>query len=327
MPPRGSTLGGRRAVLAAVATAGFGIGRVDRTSLAAFSDTGTASGSLTTDIWSVVDGRVVYNRSDSLYSATQSETTAVGVSGAAVLGSADDRFADIEYGIPYLGSNAGLFLVDETGTTRELQTGSTSPRTNQSLLAAASWNDTSIAVYYTTGSEIYRTAPGTSPTLVESPPNGAKAVVGTGDLTGDGTAELAFVDGSATVRYIRPATDSTSRQIESTTKSPGGGYGVGDPVAIDGYGTVLPAVNGSGGLGLLGANGWVEKALTTGSTARKCPVQARDFDDDGDTELLFAGYSDRSLQYLDDIGGTNTVRTVTDSAGDPIPVDTQQGVH
>jgi hypothetical protein len=154
-------------------------------------------------------------------------------------------------------------------------------------------------------------------------------VLGPGDIDGDGVEEFVFVDGSATVRYIVPDTDSTSRAVKSTGTSPGSNnnYGAGTPIAIDGYGVVVPVVNGSGGLGLLDADGWVEKSLTAGSTATKAPVFGCDFDGDGDVEVAFAGYSDSHLKLLGDIGGTNSVTEVADADGDPVAVDAKRGIR
>ena len=205
------------------------------------------------------------------------------------------------------------------------------PRGSKARLATATWNGHPLSVYYpgSNESKLFRVAPGEKSKWVSKPSNGIKAAVGTGDINGDGAAEFCFVDGSATIRYIVPSGTNNERDVRSTGQSVGSNnnYGIGAPSTVEGYGMVMPAVNGSGGLGLLGADGWAEKSLTDGSTARKTAVHACDFDDDGATEIVFAGYSNGYLEYLDDVGGTNDVVTVGTDAGDPIPVDSKRGVH
>lgn len=317
----------RREFLAAVVGTSAVAGGLVGGSTATFTDSETDSGSLTTGVWGGVDSRTAYTAGGSLTTVTDvGGTTGHGLGNAAVLGPVDDRFGATEYDVPVLQDDGTLSLVDEAGGTRQLDLGGTTPRTQQSLLATAEWNGHPISVYYATGSDIYRVAPGTAATKIETPSNGATAVLGARDFDGDGTAELVFIDGSATVRYLSPADGSSSRRIDSTGISTGGGYGAGEPRAVADYGVVVPAVNGSGGLGLLGPNGWAEKSLTEGSTAAKAPVHACDFDGDNERELVFVA-TDDTLRYLDDVGGTNDLVTITDSSGSPITADTGRGAH
>jgi len=320
---------GRREALAGVATTAALAAGVGGT-LASFGDTESDSGSLTSGAWSAC--RAVYTDGGALASTTDSgSVTTYGTTGVDVLGPAEGGFSGSSYYLPIVDGNGDLELIAADGSVTALDVGSSkAPRGGKSILATATWNGHPLSIYYPGdgASTLYRVAPGGSAEAIESLGNGIKAAVGAGDLDGDGVEEFAFVDGSGTVRYVVPSTATTSRRIASTGTSAGSNnnYGVGAPAGVDGYGVVLPAVNGSGGLGLLDADGWAEKSLTGGSIAKKTAVHACDFDGDGDTELVFAGYSNSHLKYLDDVGGANDVNIVTDDAGDPIPVDTKRGV-
>lgn len=320
---------GRREFLAGAVATGIASGLVGH-AFASFDAAVTDDGSLTSGVWN--DCRAVYTDGGALESATDSVVTTYGVGGIDVVGPAETGFSGSEYHLPVVDGNNNLELVAADGSVTGFGVaGSKAPRGSKSILTTAAWNGHPLSVYYPGGSAstLYRVDPGGSATQVAQPGNGIKAALGEGDLDADGTDEFAFVDGSATVRYIDPSDDSTSRSIESTGVSPGSNnnFGAGSPTSVDGYGVVIPAVNGSGGLGLLDTGGWAEKSLTSGSTAKKCSVHACDFDGDGDAEILFAGNSSGTLKYLDDVGGTNDVVSVTDASDDPIPVDSERGVR
>lgn len=318
-------------MLATVAGTSFAIGGFVGGTLASFTDDESDSDSLETDVWETAPKRVTYTKSGNLHSAVDTGTTSYGVSGVDVIGPVETGFSGSDYHIPIVDGNSNLLLVAKDGTTSKLDLGSTTPRGKKSLLATATWNDHPLSVYYagTLESTLYRIVPGGTPKTIAQPGDDIKAALGAGDINGDGVVEFVFVGGSATVQYIVPNTDNTSRSIESTGVGPGSNnnYGVGSPIDIDGYGVVIPAVNGSGGLGLLDAGGWVNKTLTSGSTAKKSPVFGCDFDDDGNVEIAFAGYSNGYLKYLENVGGSNDVTTVTDSSGNNIPVDAKRGVR
>lgn len=324
----------RRELLAAVA-AGVGIavsGGAPATTMAAFRDQETDSDGLDTGVWDSYPRRVTYTNGGTLRSATDSTTSGYSLDGTDVLGPVETGFDGSDYHVPVVDGNGDLLRVAADGTETAFGLdASRAPRGTKATLATATWNGHPRSVYYPGdgASNLYRVAPGGSAEHVAQLGNGIKAALGTGDIDDDGVAEFVFVDGSATVRYIVPATDSTSRTVESTGKSPGSNnnYGVGSPVDVDGYGTVVPAVNGSGALALLDASGWAASSLTSGSTAKKAPVFGCDFDDDGNAEIAFVGYDNGYLHHLNDVGGSNSVVTVTDDAGDPLAADAARGVR
>jgi predicted ribosomally synthesized peptide with SipW-like signal peptide len=321
----------RRELLATAAGVSIAAGGLVGGTLGALSDTESDSGSLTTAKWSSYE-RVSYTGGGTLYSLAKSDSeVSYGVDGVDALGPVESGFAGSDYHNPNVDGADTLALVAVDGTRTTLDTsGKQPPRGKKSILAAATWNGHPLSVYYagSQGSKLLRIAPGGDPQLIAEPGDGAKAALGAGDINGDGVAEFVFVDGSATIQYIVPASENTTRDITSTGAGPGSNnnYGVGPPVSIDGYGIVVPAVNGSGGLGLIDANGWVEKSLTSGSTASKTAVVGLDFDADESNEIVFVGYTDNYLRYLDGVGDTNDIETIYDSAGDPVPADTKRGV-
>lgn len=324
----------RRELLATVGgvAAACGVGGVGGATLAAFADDESDSDALDTGVWDTYPRRVTYTTGGSLHTATNSTTGSYDTSGVDVLGPVETGFDGSSYQTVLVDGDNDLVRVDADGTRTAFGLDdSRRPRGTKATLATAAWNGHPLSVYYpgSDASVLYRVEPGASATRVADLSNGIKAALGAGDIDGDGLEEFVFVDGSATVRYIVPATDSTTREVQSTGKSPGANnnYGTGSPIAVGGYGVVVPVVNGSGGLGLLDADGWAVQSLTAGSTAKKAPVFGCDFDDDGQVEVAFAGYDNGHLKYLEDVGGSNGVTDVTDDAGDPIAVDPARGVR
>ena len=322
----------RRDLLGALAVSS-GCASLIGQSLASLQDSTQDSGTFTSGTWNETTARVVYTVGGELRSVTNAnEVTSHSAAGVDVLGPVEPGFSGSDYHVPIVDGNSTLQLVARDGTQTGLDVkGTKPPRGQKSLLATATWNGYSLSVYYpgSNASKLFQVRPDGNPKRVAKPGNGIKAALGAGDLNGDGVDEFAFVDGSETVRYSVPGGKNTSQDIHSTGKSPGSNnnFGVGSPVTIEGYGVVVPAVNGSGGLGLLDTDGWAEKSLTSGSTAKKTPVFGTDFDNDGATELMFAGYSNGYLKILKGVGTTNEIQQVTDSTDDPIPVDTGRGVR
>jgi hypothetical protein len=140
---------------------------------------------------------------------------------------------------------------------------------------------------------------------VFDPGNGASAVLGIADVTGDGSEEIVFVDASATMRFY---------ESDGTTTSIGGfgsnvGLGVGSPADFDGDGTArVPIIDGSNNVALVDGSG-TTTTLTSGGPAAKAPTATVDWDGDGDLEVLFLD-TGGNLRYLDDVTGTNDVQDV-----------------
>lgn len=303
----------RRELLAAVPVIGGASGALGAGTTAAFTDTETASGSLQAGTWATAEGIVYVNGTGELATATHdTNRRTYGVTNVGVTGPGTEVFGN-GYEIPYIDGNGTLRLVATDGTERTLATDGTSPRTSKSILATGSWNGSGASVFYATGSAIYRVAPAdTSPTQVATLSNSAKAVLGVIDIDDDGTDELVYVDGSAIIRYLKPA---------KTTEHKIGGFGannqfgVGKPIQTD-AGPRVPIIGGSGEVALRHPDGSKTK-LTNGSTATKTALAAREIDGNGTPDVAFVN-KNGNVEYVTDLTGISTPESFTDGKGDQI---------
>lgn len=303
----------RRELLATVPMIGGASGAFGVGTAAAFTDTETASGTLQAGTWKSAEGIVYVDGTGELATATHdTDSRTYSVTNVGVTGPGTEAFGN-GYEIPYIDGNGTLRLVATDGTERTLTTEGTSPRTSKSILATGSWNGSGSAVFYATGSAIYRVAPGdTGPTHIATLGNSAKAVLGVIDIDEDGTEELVYVDGSAIIRYLKPA---------KTTEHKVGGFGannqfgVGRPIQTD-AGPRIPIVGGSGEVALRHPDGSKTK-LTNGSTATKTALATREVDGSGTPDVAFVN-TNGNVDYVTDLTGTSTPEPFTDGDGDQI---------
>jgi flagellin-like protein len=249
--------------------------------------------------------------------------------------------------LPYIGSGGDLQLVDSDGTTRTLATDGDIAGgidTDKTRLGVGRWDGSDPSVLFSDGSDdIYRVAPGGTPTSVASPSNGVNAVSGVGDIDGDGTDELVFADGSQTLRHVEPS-DPGSGSYDTLPGSGGlslgsnNGIGAGALFDADGDGTErVAAVDGGNDLVLVDAAGSdkiTSDDVTGGSapSARKAPPTVADVDGDGAQELVYVGNDDGNLKYLDGFesyasgGSEMTAAFLRDESGSKIDGATVTGV-
>lgn len=298
--------------------------------LAHFTDTATASGTLQAGTW-VSNTEVVYFSSDLKTIQHQSDPASYSVPDTIWAGPGTTTFGG-EYKIPYVANPSSnpveLGLASDTGT-QVLNTDGIPPRTNKTILATGSWNGSGSTIFYASASDaspsnaLYRISPAdSSPTLISDLGNSAKGVLGPIDIDGDGTVELVYVDGSAQARYLKPG-DESGTKIGGFGEN--NGYGVGAPFQAP-SGPRIPFVNGSNAVALM----WREsgttytKPITAGSTAKKAPLAAADIDGDGEFEIVFIGSSNSEIKYVDDLdpetAANNDEKTVTDSTGSALTV-------
>jgi hypothetical protein len=291
---------------------------------ARFSDTETDGDTLAAGTWA--QHHAVFTQGGDLKSVR--EGIAVidpGQAGVNVIGSTTLELGG-NYAIPFHDATDGLQYVDHTGTASQLPTGSTTVDDQKSILATGSYDGSPTSVFYPDGNQsaIYRVAPGESgPTKVRDLGNGVGAVLGPADVDSDGTVELAFVDGSAAIRYIKP-NDSTEYLVGGVGSN--NNVAVGSPTEFSTYGVRFPIVNGSNDAALMDHQGNKE-TLTSSGPAKKTCVSGLDVDLDGAVECVFV-HTDDELAYVDDIGGEERIETLTDDAGDPVTgIDGTRGVQ
>jgi len=243
---------------------------------------------------------------------------------------------------PYIDANGTLKLIDGNGEQTTLATDSDVPGADihdyKTRLAVASWNGTGPDVLFTGDTEtIYRVSPGESPTEVATlNNNGVNAVVGVGDMDGDGDTELVFADGSQEIRYLDDDGSTTDVTAGSST-----GIGAGALVDYDGDGVQRVAVvDGENNIKLVGfPNG--ESNVLINSTkmasgnapqAKKSPLTVADVDGDGGNEIVYLanepdlGDDEWRVKYLDGVdehfdsgdSGDITIKFLTDDDGSKI---------
>jgi flagellin-like protein len=258
------------------------------------------------------------------------------------LGPASDIDTDGTVEVPYVDSNGDIRLVEtddgsETLLANDSDVSGSAVQTTATRLAVGTWNGSDESVFFANENEdtLYRVTPGGSVSEVASPGNGVGAVVGPVDIDGDGTDELAFEDGSATVRYIDLSADDTA-DFETTgvTVGQNNGIGVGSVLDYDSDGSEDIVVSGTGNqIGFVDSTG-IEYVQDTdlasgqlGST--KSPPTVADVDDDGSSEIVYvsngadAPVPSNTTRYLDnidniDVSGDAISRNITDDAGSHI---------
>ncbi|QLC33972.1 VCBS repeat-containing protein [Halarchaeum sp. CBA1220] len=219
---------------------------------------------------------------------------------------------------PYVDDGGTLALQNRSGRVA-LATGADHTK---SLVAVGQWNGTEPAVYYTgTGNTVYRVRPGESPEAILSDTNsGVYAVVGIGDIDGDGADELVYLGNSQQLRYFEA--DGTHDPIPNGGVGLNNGIGAGAPVDLNGDGVDrVPMVDGSNNLHLINTN--TKEKILSGNVAAT-PVTAFDVDGDGERELVYV--DNQEVKYADDVLGSPTRHPFNNSTGGAITADGQTGV-
>jgi FlaG/FlaF family flagellin (archaellin) len=233
---------------------------------------------------------------------------------------------------PYVSAGGDLKLIDGDGDTATLATDgdlSGVVRDSKTRLAVGAWNGSGLSVLFTGDTDtIYRVTPGGTPQVVATPDDGVNAVLGVGDVDGDGTGELAFAGASQEVRYLDPGGETTG-----VTAGANDGIGAGSLADFDGDGTErVVLVDGGNDIRFVGGpGGEPDDAVTSGDVAgtsapqaRKSPPTVADVDGDGDPEVVYLGNDDGKLKYLDGVtahvtsGAKMERRFLTDDAGSRI---------
>jgi PKD repeat protein len=294
--------------------------------------------STTGDLVSVIDtSKPILNKGNTIVfndggvkaiAGNGSNVSLIGVSGSPkALGPPEaDLTGNGSVDLPYI-KGSSLKIIDSAGNIKTLVGGGNSKPSNQnSLLAVGQWNGNKTSVFYIgkdkSEDTIYRVNNGGSVTVVARPGNGADAVMGTGDIDGDDTAELLFVDGSQQVRYLEP--NGNIGKLTGGDVGSSSGLGAGQPSDFDNDGTVRAViVDGSANVKIVGG---AEPDITfTSTNAKKAPVTTADVDGDSDLEIVYVG-SNGNLRYVDDPLGSPTTEFLTDDDGNRISASNKVGV-
>lgn len=271
------------------------------------------------------DGVVFTNSTSDLLSPEQNQSImdSYDITDSQVIGPLAEGFGnDSADEIPFVDSNNNLFIVDNSGEKHNLTEGA---KAQYSRLTIGTWQGSPTSVFYvdTGTNNIRRVTPDGSDNSVISLT--ADGVAGIADFDGDGNDELIYGGNSPTglsdsINYI-----DDDETIHGTGVSYGenNGIGVGEPADFDSDGTArVPIVDGSNVIKLVDQNGNTE-TLTSG-IAMKAPLASLDWDGDGESDIVFLNTNGR-LRYIDNVTGSNTVKTIKDESGNEVTADDDAG--
>ena len=192
------------------------------------------------------------------------------------------------------------------------------------LLAVGEFDGSPASIFYA-GEEgkIYR-VPGDddeNPVSV-SDDTDAKAVAGIGDIDGDGSNELVFVDEGEKVKYLTEGGD-----VENTEISIGSTNSIGQPAAF-GDDIKIPIVNGDDEIKLIEYDedsDFQTEPVTGADDAAQAPLTAIDLDGDGDLEIVYVGTSGK-LKFIDNPLSDPKIETIEDDNDEEIHASSNTGV-
>lgn len=287
--------------------------------------------------WSCNDGTVYTGESGTIDSVDGDSGQVVSLTAttdAQALGPAtSDLTGDGTTDIPFVDSGGAVKLTNSSNATTTV-TGSADImgdiEHSKTRLAVDTWNGSDTSVFFVNENHdrIHRVTPGGSPVEVTSPGNGAQAVVGVGDVDGDGTGELVFADASQQVRYLEP--NGTTKNLDNGQAGSNNGIGAGALADFDGDGTAsVVVVDGSNDIKITGestADGGEGTTIVSAADAAKSPPVVADVDDDGDAEIVYVALGDGHLNYVDDVRSGNNIEDLLDDDGNEIDGSDGTGV-
>lgn len=143
---------------------------------------------------------------------------------------------------------------------------------------------------------------------IANPSNGCGGVAGVADIDGDGNDELVFVDSSQQIRYLEQ--NGTTKKVSNGGVGSNNSTGFGPPADFDGDGVPeIPFIDGSQNPALVTAGG-IKTVLNSSGVAKKAAIAPVDLDGDGELEFAFLGNSSGNIKYIDDVTGSNTIKTL-----------------
>lgn len=143
---------------------------------------------------------------------------------------------------------------------------------------------------------------------IASPPSGCGGVAGVNDIDNDGNDEMVFIDSSQQMRYLNQ--DGSTVKVQNGSVGSNNSAGFGSPADFDGDGTPeIPLVDGSNNPAIITYSG-NKTILNSNGIAKKAAVAPVDLDGDGKQEFTFIDSSTGEIRYVDDVLGTNNVKTL-----------------
>ena len=243
----------------------------------------------------------------------------------AIGGQAADLKGDTDADLPYVYKK-GIRATEIGGPDTEILSNN-KLKLRKTRLAVGNWPTDSLSnpvVFYATKNknELRATDGSGTQETIARPGDGVGAVGGPADIDDDGTDELVYMDGSQNLQYIEQ--DGTNVDIGRGVGS-NNSAGFGPPADFVGDGVPrIPIVDGSNQVALVDVNG--NKEVLTGGTAKKAAVAPGDPDVDGEYEVLFLGSDTGNVRYVDDVGSSNVVDTLS-VEGSPVSPDDKAGVN
>ncbi|PSP80361.1 hypothetical protein BRC88_06555 [Halobacteriales archaeon QS_4_69_225] len=233
--------------------------------------------------------------------------------------SAADFTAGDSPDIAFAPGNEGMYST-EVDATSENTIRSTSPSDHGILkqktrFALAKWpgiddsNGTGVEsneyviVYASKSEDIFAMDADGNTEKIVSPSDGAAGAAGVADIDDDGEKEMVFLDSSQQLRYLNQ--DGSTSKIANGGVGSSSSTGFGPPASFENFSNVrVPFIDGSSVPSLVDYDG---NKTTLASDAKKAACAPFDVDDDGKLEFVFID-SGGNIAYVDDVGGSNTVK-------------------
>ena len=233
--------------------------------------------------------------------------------------SAADFTAGDSPDIAFAPGNEGMYST-EVDATSENTIRSTSPSDHGILkqktrFALAKWpgiddsNGTGVEsneyviVYASKSEDIFAMDADGNTEKIVSPSDGAAGAAGVADIDDDGKKEMVFLDSSQQLRYLNQ--DGSTSKIANGGVGSSSSTGFGPPASFESFSNVqVPFIDGSSVPSLVNYDG---NKTTLASDAKKAACAPFDIDDDGKLEFVFID-SGGNIAYVDDVGGSNTVK-------------------
>jgi hypothetical protein len=245
-------------------------------------------------------------------------------------GNVADIVAGSSADIPYISQNSSDVFATWIGASGDQALGKPSSpglKKQKTRLSVGKWQPSSLsgniilAADSDTSKIIGIDSNGTTDTIADLS-NGCGGVAGVEDIDADGNDEIVFIDSSQQLRYLTQ--NGSVSKIPNGTVGSNNSAGFGLPADF-GNGIVVPHIDGSQNPAVIDYNG-DKTILNSSGVAKKAAVAPVDIDADGTLEFTFLGNANGKIKYIDDVYGTNAVKTFRHNGG-PVTPDESVGLN